>query len=343
MGYNIIASKIRSETSLLENSIGSINGLSFDSVWSGEAHNTLISNLNSCVNSISSQKNLINKYADILDELQKYKDNKEKISSLNTSLSNLSNDEANNSRRNEIRSSISSLDKTNNAIRATINSFISSLTSYSTSFSKIDYDVSNELGYMEYIVDLGELYSLFANKKLDKISDSKNLYNYYSQEEAHRIIDSINAQYSGREAAVNCALGIINMAASVGKKLDYELLRGSNSLLSLDQVVSGADCVSFASWAISQGSDKVTKTFSTKEFVNLGNKINYEQAQQGDVFTLKYSSPGGHVMLVVENHPETQSALVAEAKQEGIVLTEIKYSILKDKKYSARDLTDFYN
>jgi hypothetical protein len=138
MGYNIIASKIRTETSLIENSIGGINGLSFDSVWSGEAHNTLISNLNSCVNNISSQNGLIKKYADILDELQKYKDNKEKISSLNTSLSNLSNDEANNSRRNEIRSSISSLDKTNNAIRATINSFISSLTSYSTSFSKID-------------------------------------------------------------------------------------------------------------------------------------------------------------------------------------------------------------
>jgi cell wall-associated NlpC family hydrolase len=197
---------------------------------------------------------------------------------------------------------------------------------------------------MDYIVDLGSLYSLFANNSLSQISSSSSLYDYYSRDTVYGRISEIKNQYSGRQAAVNCALGIIDMAASVGKKLNYELLRGTNDLLTIDKLVTGSDCVSFASWAISQGSEKVTKTFSTQEFVNLGTKIDYSQAQVGDVFTLKYADRGGHVMLVVENHPEQGSCLVAEAGGEnrGVVLTEIKYSVLQDKKYTARDLTEFY-
>jgi hypothetical protein len=342
MAYKDIATKIKTNLGSYSDAINAIDISGFNVVWYGDAHDNLISQLDSTKSLFSQCNTDLNGFVVVLEELQQYKENKEKISSLQSSLAKLDGSPENNSNRESLRSSINKLVDTNNSLKTSINSYLNSVKSINAKYDVIDFEPTKE--YMDYIVDLGSLYSLFANNSLSQISSSSSLYDYYSRDTVYERISEIKNQYSGRQAAVNCALGIIDMAASVGKKLNYELLRGTNDLLTIDKLVTGSDCVSFASWAISQGSEKVTKTFSTQEFVNLGTKIDSSQAQVGDVFTLKYADRGGHVMLVVENHPEQGSCLVAEAGGEnrGVVLTEIKYSVLQDKKYTARDLTEFY-
>ena len=345
MGYKKIADTIKKKLNNYVAAVTAIDYLSFDNVWQGNAHDNLLSNLKNTVDNYNKCGNEINNFIIALESLQQYKDNKEKIIKLEESLSKLDNTIENSSTINSINTSISSLRNTNSILKTDINNLLSSFKNVNYNYEIISYEPVSE--YMDYIVDLKSLYNLFESNSLKQIPDGnrQSLYDYYSRELVYERMSEIQNQYTGRNAAVNSALGIIQMAAEVNKKLNYTLRRGTNALMSLDEVVSGADCCTFASWAISQGSDKVTKTFSTSEFVNLGNKIDYSQAQVGDVFTLKYSGRGGHVMLVVENHPETNSALVAEAggEKRGVVLTEIKYSVLKDNKYTARDLTEFYN
>ena len=344
MSYKEIANTIKTKLNNFVVAVTAIDYNCFDTVWQGDAHTNLKTKLKSTVDNYNIEAKQINEFILVLEQLQQYKDNKEKLTSLQSSLSNLDNTTENANTINSLKSSISSLENVNSVIKSEINKYLASFNEVSTNFEVITYEPTTD--YVDYIVDLNSLYSLFASDSLKQIPDGsrQSLYDYYSKELVYEKMAEIQSQYSGRNAAVNSALGIIQMAAEVNKKLNYTLRRGTNSLMTLDEVVSGADCCTFASWAISRGSDKVDKTFSTSEFVNLGTKIDYSQAQVGDVFTLKYSGRGGHVMLVVENHPETNSALVAEAGGEdrGVVLTEIKYSVLQDKKYSARDLTEFY-
>lgn len=345
MGYSSLAQKIRSNVSLVEQDVSAMKNVSLDSIWSGEAHDELTSNLKSSLSVLERQIESTKQLASALDSLQKYKDNDKKIDSLRSSRNSLPNTPEYDSKRNYYSSEINSLEATNSSLKSSINSSLGYVSSVSTQYTLVDYQPGNTYG--EYVVDLNELLALFKSGKLVSLSDSNkssdSLYDYYSKEEVSNVVSGIKQKYSGRGAAVNCALGVMNMAAQVGVKLDYDLLRGSNKLLTIDGIATGSDCVSFASWAISQGSDKVDKTYSTTEFVRLGHKIDYSQAQAGDVFTLKYSGSGGHVMLVVENHPESNKALVAEAKGDSVVLTEIKYSTLEKYEYTARDLTDFYS
>ena len=346
MSYSALASKIRNNASNFEQSISKVDGVSFDGVWAGDASTKLNSDLKTVITTLKKQKNYSNILADALDSLQKYKNNKEKIEGYQSDLNRLDNTEENASKRSYYREKINTLQSENSTLKSKINNSLNGFVSVSSQLSLVNYQPSNQ--YTEFVVDLHEMLALFESGKLVQMSDSNSnkdsLYDFYSKEEVDRVLREINTKYSGRNAAVNSALGVMQLAAQVGMKLDYDLLRGSNKLLSTDGIATGSDCVSFASWAISQGSDKVNKTYSTTEFVNLGKKIDYASAKSGDVFALKYSDPGGHVMLIVENHPETNSALVAEAggKDRGVVLTNIKYSTLKKLNYSARDLTDFY-
>lgn len=342
MDYSKIANNLKDNITSLTEALKSVQEVSFDGIWSGDAYNNLTSSLKTIVSSGTTQKDLLNNLVSALDKLQVYKNNCKKIDSLESSISSTMTE----SDRADVYSAISGLKKDNNNLKSNINKLLETITGVSTNYEVIDYNVDTDNDYKQYAVDINELYDLFASGSLKKIEyRSDSLYNYYSRDEAHRIINSINEQYDGREAAVNCALGVIQMAASVGKKLNYYLRENTNALLTLDDVANYSDCVSFASWALSQGSNKVTKTFNTTEFSNLGTKINYADAKQGDIFTTKYSGSGGHVMLVVDNSPENGCALVAEAggRDRGVVLTRIKYSTLEDKNYSARDLTDLYN
>lgn len=343
MGYSSIASSIRNKAKTVDTVLSSVKGISFDGVWSGDAYSTQSTKLAESLTSISSQKELALKLADSLDKLQQYKDNKEKIESLQKELNSLTDNEDNASTISSLRSQISQLQTTNNTLRSDIGAFVSGFSTVSTKYEVVNHEVSTD--YDDYVVDLADMLTLFNSGTLTKIPDSgkSSLYNYYSQEEVDARISEIKSQYSGRDAAVNCALGIIDMAADVGLKLDYDWGGGHTTVTDVDHVATGTDCSAFASWAINQGASSTFNTKTTAGLINVGTQISYEDAQKGDI--LVYNSGGkGHVVMIVDNDPETQQFLVVEASgsNSGVIMQTRSYASLSGT-YQARDLSSIYN
>ncbi len=343
MSYSSIASSIRSKVSLLDSALSAVKGVSFDGLWSGDAYNTQTTNLKDSLSNISKQKDLALKLADALDKLQQYKDNKEKIESLQRTLSGLANTDENASTISDLRNQISKLQSSNNSLRSDIVAIVSGFSSVSTKYEIVTHEVSNEYG--EYVVDLYDMLMLFKSGSLTKIPDSgkKSLYDYYSEAEVDARLAEIKSQYSGRDAAVNCALGIMDIAADIGLKLDYDWGGGHSNDPNVDYVARGVDCSGFASWAINQGSAEYFRPRGTISLVNVGTKIPYEDAQKGDI--LVYNNGGsGHVVMIVDNDPESQQFLVVEAagSEKGVVMQTRSYSSLSGT-YQARDLSSIYN
>lgn len=343
MSYSSIASSIRSKVSLLDSALSVTEAIDFSGVWSGDAYSAQSTKLKESLKSINTQKDLALKLADALDKLQQYKDNKEKIESLQRTLAGLSNTEENSSTISSLRSQISQLQTKNNTLRSDIGAIVSGFTSVSTKYEVVAYEATNDYG--DYVVDLYDMLTLFRSGSLSKIPDSGNnsLYDYYSKEEVYAKMNEIKSQYSGREAAVNCALGIMDIASDVGLKLDYDWGGGHVNNTSVDHVATGVDCSGFASWAINQGAAEHFRTRGTISLVNVGERISYEDAQKGDI--LVYNTNGsGHVVMIIDNDPETQQFLVAEAagSDNGVILQTRSYASLSGT-YQARDLSSIYN
>lgn len=345
MSYSSIAENIRSKVDTLNTSISNCEEINFDSVWGGSAHNNLTSNLDSALKAIKTQRDNALNLADALDDLQIYKDNEEKIDSINYALSNISNTEENQETIRKYNNQISGLQTTNSSLKTSIKTAINAITSVSTQFELVNYEPSDN--YKEYAVDLSEMLLLFESGALTKLSDSNSssdsLYDYYSEAEVDSMIAGIKEKYSGRDAAVNCALGVMQMAADVGLKLDYDWGGGHTTVTDIDAVATGVDCSAFASWAINQGASSTFNTRCTDSLVYVGDKVSYEDAQKGDI--LVYNSGGeGHVVMIVDNDPETQQFLVVEAsgKNAGVIMQTRSYASLSGT-YQARDLSSIYN
>ncbi len=343
MGYSAIASSIRSNSETVSSVLSSTKSVSFDGVWSGDAYTSQTTNLKEALDVLNTQKELVLKLADALDKLQKYKNNKEKISSLESQLRGLEDNEENSSLISSLRSQISQLQTENNNLRSEITAIISGFSSINTKFDVVNHEVSKN--YEDYVVELADMLNMFNSNSLSKIPDSGNssLYDYYSKEEVLSRLEEIKSQYSGRDAAVNCALGIMEMASDVGLKLDYDWGGGHTTVTSVDHVATGTDCSAFASWAINQGAASTFNTKTTSGLVNVGTNINYEDAQKGDI--LVYNTNGsGHVVMIVDNDPKTQQFLVVEAagSATGVVMRTRSYASLSGT-YQARDLSSIYN
>lgn len=344
MNYSSIASSIRSAISSLEQCVSGVKSISFSGVWSGDAYNNLSSNLNTSISNINTQKDESLKYADALDKLQEYKDKKETYDNLNNELNGIPNNAENASARHNLINEINSLGTSLSSLKSEIQSLLSGISSVGTEFEIINYQVSDN--YSEYVVDLYDFLNLFNSGTLTKMSDSgtgSSLYDYYSKEEVDNKINDIKSQYSGRSAAVNCALGIMEMAADVGVKLDYDWGGGHTSVTSTDAVATGTDCSAFASWAINQGAAETFNTQSTAGLIGVGSQTSFEDAQQGDILVYRNNSQG-HVVMIIDNDPETQQFLVAEAASPdtGVVMKTRSYASLTGI-YQARDLSSIYN
>ena len=133
------------------------------------------------------------------------------------------------------------------------------------------------------------------------------------------------------------------MAADVGVKLDYDWGGGHTSVTSTDAVATGTDCSAFASWAINQGAAETFNTQSTAGLIGVGSQTSFEDAQQGDILVYRNNSQG-HVVMIIDNDPETQQFLVAEAASPdtGVVMKTRSYASLAGI-YQARDLSSIYN
>lgn len=339
MSYTAIASSIKSNAKSLNTGSTAIKNISFDSIWSGDAHDKLTSNLKNVLAKIAKINESINSFSGALENLETYKNNKEQITKLTNEKNSLdTNSENYNSRKNTLTSQINSLTEKNRTLKSSINSAISGISSISSELNLVNSTPDN--GYKEYVVDLYDFLKTFQSGNLTKISDNGSLYNYYSQDEVNNRINQIKQQYSGRDAAVNCALGVMQMAAKVGKKLDYDYGGGHTPTTSLGQVATGTDCSSFVSWAINQGTNSTFNTTTTYGLINQGKHIDYSAAQKGDILV-----NSGHVVMVVDNDSSKGQVLVAEASgsNTGVVLRTRSYTSLANSAYQARDLSSIYN
>ncbi len=343
MNYGAIASSLNNNASTLTGYLNNIRSISFGSVWSGDVYNSLSGNLTTAINKVDAQRKNIISIADALVKLDMYKKNDEQISSLRDKLNLLENTEENAYRIRKLKSSIANLETNNGALKKSISTSLSSVTPVESEFEEIKVDISSLDNYKGYIVDTNDFLQLFQSGVLTKMSDGSSLYDYYTEEEVDRRLNEIKSQYTGRDAAVNCALGLMQMASDVGLKLDYDWGGGHTTVTDVDHVATGTDCSAFASWAINQGAAETFTTRTTQGLINVGTKTTYENAQRGDILVYN-TGEEGHVVMIVDNDPETQQFLVAEAagSSSGVIMRTRTYSSLSGV-YQARDLSSIYN
>lgn len=341
MEYSTIATTINSKSSSMNEIINQISATDFNNVWKGSAQTKMTTDLKNTIDRLNIEKANIDKFASALHTLQTYKVTNQTLEALELKLSMLANTEENQAEISSLQTEINRTRATKESLKKNLEATFASFQTITTQLQQVTYS----MGDTSYIVDLNEFTSLFTNKELRKIpDDGKNsLYNYISSEEVDERINTIKQSYSGRYAAVNCALGIMDLAASQGMKLDYDWGGGHSTVTTNKHIATGVDCSGFASWAINQGAQTTFNTRSTAGLINVGNRIDYTQAQPGDI--LVYRSDGaGHVVLVVENDPENGNFLVAEAQgsAKGVVMNNRSYNELKNGGYQARDLTEIY-
>lgn len=343
MEYSQIAITLNDKKMAIETSLNQINQISFESIWSGLAYSKLTTDLKTILEIINIQKTNIETYISGLNMLQSYKNNKEKLTAMQSQLSNIPNTSENSKVIETLVSQINSFINANQILREKINETFQAIAPISQLLDEIGYKAQTT---GTYITDVQGLYELFKNNQLTKIPDSgkNSLYDYYSEEEVEQVLNEVQNLYQGRDAAVNSALAIMQLAANVGIKLDYDWGGGHVEVTQNKHLATGVDCSAFASWAINQGSTETFTTRTTAGLIQVGQKIDYSQAQKGDILVYN-NGENGHVVVVVENNPEAKTFIVAEAAGQdvGVILKERSYSSLNSGSYQARDLTEYYN
>ena len=148
----------------------------------------------------------------------------------------------------------------------------------------------------------------------------------------------ISTRYTGREAAVNSALAIIDFSKDT--KLDYDF-GGTGSVDNAIDSVAGKDGNAFASWAVNRGLTKGFSSKSTSNIINTGEKTSYTDCKPGDLL-IKHSGGSGKMLFIVKNDNPNQKFIVAEANDNNNVeLSEYTYSKLSGT-FVARDMSQVY-
>lgn len=342
MDYCAIAASIKEKAETMGSATSNIKSSSFDSIWKGSAHDNLISDLSNSLTRINDQKKSAKAFAEALEKIEKYKNNKKEIEILYASLDAIVDDETNSraniSKRKRIGNKIEYYRGLNAGLRGTINSALNGISSINSELTKVNYDPTSDSNYKEYVVNIQELASLFKSGNLKTFgmsSNSSSFYDYYSNEEINTRLNEIKSQYTGRDAAVNCALGVMEMAASVGGKLN---LGWGTPSTTYDSNTLGNEYSSFASWAVNQGCSN--NNLTAAKIVNNGTSTTYEQAQKGDVLV----SSSGSLVMIVDNNTDEQEFLVAEVSNanDGVVVQSKSYASLTGN-YQALDLSSIYN
>lgn len=339
MGYSAIASTIKDKAKSVNTAKNKIKTSSFDSIWKGSAHDTLITDLKDTITKIGNQKASADKFAEALVKIDKYKKNKEYIEFYRDKINNLVDTDktkySNAIKRNRYNNKIENYNYFNSNLKREISSILNSIASVSSELDVVSYDSSLD-DSNEYVVNVQDFLAMFNNQNLRTLgaNNSRDFFDYYTQENFESRMNEIKSQYSGRDAAVNCALGAMEMAAKVGGKLN---LGWGPDFNETQDVVIGAKYNSFASWAVNQGSEiDMTAT----GIINAGNNTKYEDAQKGDILV----SSSGQIVMIVDNDAEEQQFVLAEVSnpEDGVVVQAKSYASLTGT-YRAMDLSSIYN
>ena len=362
MEYSAIASTLRTKCSDLEILVNDANSISFDSVWSGSAHDSMMTSLTDLVKRTQTEISNIREYADALDSLQKYIEHKDKINELKLQYYNMPITEENRTARANLNSLINSLTVSNTQTRTNIINTMSKFNKISSEIEVVTYDAVAE-DYGQFIVDIDSLVATYANNYSDdnpadplKILTGGSLYDYYnSYDENGNVIEGsgkayvegiildIRNKYSGRDAAVNSALAILQLAADKGIKLDYEHkgTAGIRPYVRTSDVASGVDCNPFVSWCVDKGVETGFQWRPVGNFRKIGTEIkkaDWNTAKPGDLL-----SSEGHIIMIVDNNPEEEKFTIVHASggSRGILIEEKPYSTCGG--YSVRDMTAVYS
>lgn len=337
----VIGNRTKSVTSARE----SIQSLDFASVWSGDAYNSMIPRLNAKTNELKLVEDDITLFREALTELDRYKELKQKIESLSNELSSLSNTKENEGRISALQAEISTLTREKEELKTSINNKITSIcgTEITKSDTSIVDAVEDATKEFDYIVDINNLEQVLKHSRI--IGANENLYNYYDRSYIYGVLQNVQNKYTGREAAVNSVLAVLELCAQKGIRLNYEHSGtvSTQPYVATDYIANGVDCNPFVSWCVDKGTPGGFQWRPVENFLGVGNNIDYSYGQPGDVLVAS-NDAAHHVMFVVKNDTANKRVTIAHASGQvnGIYMSTASYNELASQGYSMRDMTQVY-
>lgn len=361
--YGTLNTKLNSCTDNSQSSLSAVKNVSFDGVWSGAAYDALSGSLEDTVAKAEIEITNCTTFSSAMSELDTYKTKKERYNELSNLIANVSYPKKEKdpagyaaacSKVAAYKSEQATLKGDMSTLKSSIESKLSSIEPNTADLSLVKFSFDGDFS-LDF--DVADLFTMYNNGSLKLMNSSKSLYEYYDvyddngnlvrsgKDYIEGIIVDIQNKYSGREAAVNCGLAMLQLASDVGLKINYEHA-GTNCYkpyVPTSSIASGVDCNPFVSWCLDKGVDGGYQWRPVENFTSQGDKIEYtdwSNAQAGDVL-----ANGGHVMMIVENNPEngTFTVMHASGTQVGITMSERSYAALRNDGYTVRDMTNVYN
>lgn len=347
MDYGNSSTSLNNELTGFRTDILNMNNISFDG-WSGSAKDSYLSSYNTNMSNLEIEFEKIGIFTELLNQVEVYKSNKEQIASLQSQYNSLPSDEAYDGQRASIAASISQLQTENEQLKAALNAAFASFGGVGTKLS-INTSLFNlsasQNATIQVEFNINELLATFKSGKLHYLNNGESLYDYYGGDEAGReyvrqVLAKIQSTYSGREAAVNSALALVQLCADAGIKIDYEHkgTMGIQPFVPTDEVATGVDCNPMASWIVDKGTPGGFVWRPVGEFKSVGETCtDWTTAQPGDVLV-----SDGHVATIVANDPANNLFITVESSN-GVEIKTRTYSSMKGGGYQVRDMTNVYN
>ena len=347
MNYGNSSTSLNNELTGFRTDILNLNGVSFNG-WSGSAKDSYYSSFNKNMSDLQIEFEKVGIFSELLAQVEVYKKRKEEIESLQSKLSSLPNDEKYAAERASLAAAISQLQAENAELKAALNSAFASFggvgTKVNISNSLFNFS-SSQNATIRLEFDINSLLATFQSGKLHYFNHGESLYDYYGGDEAGRehvrqVLAQIQSTYSGREAAVNSALALIQLCAAAGVKIDYQhaCTDVNQPFVPTDRLVEGLDCNPMASWIVDKGTPGGFVWRPVQEFAGVGEKLeDWTTAQPGDVL-----SSSGHVAVIVANDPANNQFITVESSN-GVEIKVRTYNSMKSGGYQVRDMTNVYN
>ena len=347
MDYGTQNTKLNNELTGFRTDILNMNSVSFDG-WTGSAKGTYEGSFNTAMSNLETEFEKVAIFSELLAQVEVYKQRKEEIARLQSQLSSLPDDEEYSAQRASLAAAISNLQAENEQLKAALNAAFGAFGGVG---SKLSINMSNleitssQNATIKLEFDINSLLATFKNGKLHYLNNGESLYDYYGGDEAGReyvrqVLAQIQSRYSGREAAVNSALALIQLCADAGIKIDYEHkgTLGVQPFVPTDEVASGVDCNPMASWIVDKGTPGGFVWRPVGEFKGVGETCtDWTLAQPGDVLVCD-----GHVATIVANDPANNQFITVESSN-GVEIKVRTYNAMKSGGYQVRDMTNVYN
>ena len=347
MDYGNGPKNLNNELTDFRTDILNMNNISFDG-WKGSAKDSYLSSYKSNMSNLEIEFDKIGIFSELLAQVEVYKQRKEEIARLQSQLSSIPNDEEHSAQRASLAASISQLQSENDQLKAALNAAFASFggvgTKLSLNTSLFDFGASQN-ATIQVEFNINELLEKFKSGKLHYLNNGESLYDYYGGDEqgqayVREVLAKIQSTYTGREAAVNSALALIQLCADAGIKIDYEHkgTMGIQPFVPTDEVATGVDCNPMASWIVDKGTPGGFVWRPVGEFKGVGETCtDWTTAQPGDVLV-----SDGHVATLVANDPANNQFITVESSN-GVEIKIRTYSSMKSGGYQVRDMTNVYN